>query len=60
MTRGDSDGPPGGEKVRRFCSQGDEFSENGVELEPGRPMFRIPLDEEVVFRGKVLKEASRV
>ena len=48
---------------RRFedsVLQGDEFSENGVELEPGRPMFRIPLDEEVVFRGKVLEEATRV
>ncbi len=40
--------------------KGDEFSENGVELEPGRPMFRIPLDEEVVFRGRVLEEATRV
>ena len=48
---------------RRFDDsvlKGDEFSENGVELEPGRPMFRIPLDEEVVFRGKVLEEATRV
>ena len=48
---------------RRFDDsvlKGDEFSENGVELEPGRPMFRIPLDEEVVFRGRVLEEATRV
>ena len=48
---------------RRFDDsvlRGDEFSENGVELEPGRPMFRIPLDEEVVFRGRVLEEATRV
>ena len=40
--------------------EGDEFRANGVELEPGRPMFRIPLDEEVVFRGRVLEEATRV
>ena len=40
--------------------KGDEFSENGVELEPGHPMFRIPLDEEVVFKGNVLEEATRV
>ena len=48
---------------RRFDDsvfKGDEFSENGVELEPGHPMFRIPLDEEVVFRGRVLEEATRV
>ena len=48
---------------RRFDDsvlKGDEFRENGVELEPGRPMFRIPLDEEVVFRGKVLEQATRV
>ena len=48
---------------RRFDDsllKGDEFSENGVELEPGRPMFRIPLDEEVVFRGRVLEEATHV
>ena len=48
---------------RRFDDsvlRGDEFGANGVELEPGRPMFRIPLDEEVVFRGKVLEEATQV
>jgi hypothetical protein len=48
---------------RRFDDsvlKGDEFSENGVELEPGPPMFRIPLDEEVVFRGRVLEEATLV
>ncbi len=48
---------------RRFDDsvlEGDEFRANGVELEPGRPMFRIPLDEEVVFRGRVLEDATRV
>ncbi len=48
---------------RRFDDsvlKGDEFRANGVELEPGLPMFRIPLDEEVVFRGRVLEEATQV
>ena len=49
--------------TRRFDDsvlRGDEFKENGVELEPGRPMFRMPIDQEIVFKGKVLEEATRV
>lgn len=40
--------------------RGDEYSANGVLLEPGPSLFRLPVGEPIVYAGRVTESATRV